>query len=92
MGLTAVLKCDDILLMITELPIQISALEGFRCVGIEPTDMKYIAVKSPAHFRGAFEPITKKIIEVDTPGLSNIHLENFPWKNIRRPIYPLDDI
>jgi microcystin degradation protein MlrC len=92
MGLTVVLKCDNILLMLTELPIQISALEGFRCVGIEPTNMKYIGVKSPAHFRGAFEPITKKIIEVDTPGLSNIHLENFPWKNIRRPIYPLDDI
>jgi microcystin degradation protein MlrC len=91
MGKTVVLKCDNMLLVLTELPIQISALEGFRSVGVEPTKMKYIGIKSPAHFRGAFEPIAKKIIEVDTPGLSNIHLENFNWKNIRRPIYPLDN-
>ncbi len=90
MGRTVVLKCNDVLLILTELPIQISALEGFRSVGVEPTKMNYVAIKSPAHFRGAFEPISKKIIEVDTPGLSNIHLERFNWKKIRRPIFPLD--
>lgn len=92
MGRTVVLRCNDIDLLIAELPVQFSHLEGFRSVGIEPTAKRYIGIKSPAHFRGAFEPIAKRIIEVDTPGLSNVNLETFNWKKIRRPIYPLDKI
>ena len=92
MGRTVVLRVEGIDLLIAELPVQFSHLEGLRSVGIEPTQKKYIGIKSPAHFRGAFEPISKRIIEVDTPGLSNVNLETFNWKKIRRPIYPLDKI
>jgi microcystin degradation protein MlrC len=92
MGRTVVLRCGGIDLIIISVPFQFSDLEAFRSAGIEPTSKKYIAVKSPAHFRGAFEPIAKKIIEVDGPGFSNPNLKNFDYKKIRRPIYPLDDI
>jgi microcystin degradation protein MlrC len=92
MGRTVVIRCNGMDLLISELPVQFSHLEGFRSVGVEPTRKRYIGIKSPAHFRGAFEPIAKYIIEVDTPGLSNPNLETFDFKKIRRPIYPLDDI
>ena len=92
MGKTVVIKCNGIDLLIAHLPVQFSQLEGFRSVGIEPTRKRYIGIKSPEHFRGAFEPIAKHIIEVDTPGLSNPNLETFNFKKVRRPIYPLDKI
>lgn len=31
-------------------------------------------------------------IEVDAPGITSPRLERYPYKNIRRPIYPLDTV
>jgi len=50
----------------------------------------YQDVKSTIHYRAAFEPIAKEIIEVDAPGLSSSNLERFAFKRVRRPIFPLD--
>jgi microcystin degradation protein MlrC len=55
-----------------------------------PEEKKIIAVKSAVHFRGAFTPIAKRIIEVDTPGLLSIDLDGFDFQRIPRPMWPLD--
>jgi microcystin degradation protein MlrC len=47
-------------------------------------------VKSTIHYRAAFEPIAREIIEVDAPGLSSSNLARFDFRRIRRPIFPLD--
>jgi microcystin degradation protein MlrC len=47
-------------------------------------------VKSSVHFRAAHEPVASEIIELDTPGLTSPRLAGFEFKNIRRPIFPLD--
>jgi microcystin degradation protein MlrC len=77
--------------------LQLSELRGhpndhnfFRAFGIEPTERRILVLKSAAHFRAAFEPIATKVIEVDAPGISSPRLERFDYKNLRRPIYPLD--
>lgn len=49
-----------------------------------------IAVKSSVHFRASHEPISKKVIEVDTPGIHSSRLSAFNYKKIGRPIFPLD--
>ena len=36
--------------------------------------------------------IAKKVLEVDTPGLCRADLRIFPYRRVRRPIFPLDDI
>jgi microcystin degradation protein MlrC len=61
-----------------------------RFVGIDPLREKILVVKSTIHYRAAFEPIAKEIIEVDAPGLSSSNLARFPYRRIRRPIFPLD--
>jgi microcystin degradation protein MlrC len=78
--------------------LQISELRGhpndhnyFRAFGIEPTERRILVLKSAAHFRAAFEPIATKVIEVDAPGISSPKLsEQFEYKSLRRPVYPLD--
>jgi microcystin degradation protein MlrC len=66
--------------------------EAFRCLGIEPTEKKIIVLKG-GHIFAAFEPICKKIIEVDTEGWSFYDLRKYPNRvNVPRPIYPLDDL
>jgi microcystin degradation protein MlrC len=48
-------------------------------------------VKSSVHYRAAFEPLAHAVIEVDAPGLSTSNLARFTFKNVRRPIFPLDE-
>jgi RimJ/RimL family protein N-acetyltransferase len=64
--------------------------EMLRFVGIEPTSEKIVVVKSTIHYRAAFEPIAREIVEVDAPGLSSSNLARFTFTRIRRPIFPLD--
>ena len=90
MGTTALLDIDGISVIVTEQRIQALDLSLFRSVGIEPTMMRAIVVKSSVHFRAAFAPIAAEIIDVDTPGISSPHLERFSFTHVRRPIWPLD--
>ncbi len=91
MGRTAVLDCGGIGVIVTEQRVQALDLSLFRSVGIEPTAMRAIIVKSSVHFRAAFAPIAAQIIDVDTPGISSPHLERFSFRQVRRPIWPLDE-
>ncbi len=61
-----------------------------RSQGIEPTEQQILVVKSSVHYRSAFTPIAKEIIEVDTPGLTSPHIDNLEFHKIKRPIYPFD--
>ena len=80
--------------IVTEQRTQALDLSLFRSAGIEPTAMRALVVKSSVHFRAAFAPIAAAILDVDTPGISNpnlhLHLAQFPFQHIRRPIWPLD--
>lgn len=82
---------DGIELMLTEHRAHPNDLQYFRAFGIEPTQRQMLVLKSAAHYRAAFAPIASEIIEVDAPGITSPRLERYPYKNIRRPIYPLDN-
>ncbi len=90
MGKTVVLDINDILLVLTEKRYQITDLQFYRSLGIEPTDKQILCVNSSVHYRAAHDPIAKKIIEVDTPGIASPRLAGYPWKNLKRPVFPLD--
>jgi microcystin degradation protein MlrC len=90
MGMTAILRVAGNDLIVTSLRLQPLDLELYRSQGIEPTDAKFIVVKSSVHYRASHEPIAKEIIELDTPGLTSPRLAGFKFKKIRRPIFPLD--
>jgi len=90
LGRTAVLDCGNVEIMVSEERMEPFDLGVFRHAGIEPTQKKYLLVKSRQHFRAAFEPIAKHIVEVAGPGVCSSDYDLFPFKNLRRPIYPLD--
>ncbi len=90
MGNTAVLNVKGIDVILTELGSGLTDLELYRSLGLEPTDYKIMLVKSCVHYRAAHEPIAKKIIELDLPGGHGTRLAAFPWKKLKRPVFPLD--
>lgn len=62
----------------------------FLLHGINVHDYNIIALKSAQHFRAAFQPIAKEIITSDSPGTSTSNPKFYDYKNVKRPIYPLD--
>ena len=65
-------------------------LQQFKSFGIEPESKRVIAVKSMQHFRAAFEPIARQVIVCDSGALCTLHYERLPYRNVPRPIFPLD--
>lgn len=91
MGRTAVIQTQGIKLVLTEIKMPPWNLEQLRSVGIAPEREKILALKSTVAFRAAYGPIARRIIEVDSPGLSAVDLGRFEYRHIRRPIFPLDE-
>jgi microcystin degradation protein MlrC len=90
MGATAVLLVGGNEVIVTSKRLQPTDLQLYRSLGIEPTERRFIVVKSSVHYRAAHEPIAEEVIELDTPGLTSPRLAGFGFKNLRRPIFPLD--
>jgi microcystin degradation protein MlrC len=91
-GLTAVLDVNDLKVILISHRRQALDPEMIRFVGIDPLAEKILVVKSSIHYRAAFEPIARAILEVDAPGLSSSNLGRFPFARVRRPIFPLDEL
>ena len=91
-GRTAVIDVDGIEVILTEKSHSPNDPEIYRRNGIEPTDKKILLLKSRGHFRAAYEPISKEIIEVDAPGLTSPNLSWFKYSHIPRPIWPFDKV
>jgi microcystin degradation protein MlrC len=95
LGPTAVLEVEgnnggSVQVVTTSLRYQPTDLEVLRSQGIEPTEQQILVVKSSVHYRAAFTPVAKQIIEVDTPGLTNPHIDKLDLKRIERPAWPYD--
>ena len=62
----------------------------FLLHGIDVARCRVVGLKSSAHFRAGFSGIAKHIVTTDPPGISTANLPTFPYRRLRRPIYPLD--
>ena len=62
----------------------------FRALGIEPTERRFLALKSRVHYRVGFKPIAKAIVECAGLGVCTSDYSEVTFENVRRPIYPLD--
>jgi microcystin degradation protein MlrC len=58
--------------------------------GIDPRRLRVIGLKGKGHFRAAFEPIAREVILVEGPGITGADLTRLPFRQISRPIWPLD--
>lgn len=90
MGRAAILQVGAVRILLAERSTMTVDPELYRSHGIEPLDMKIVAVKSPNGFRAAYEPIAKGIFIVDTPGVSTANFTRLPYRRIPRPLYPFD--
>jgi len=66
--------------------IQAIDQEQFRHVGIEPSQVPILALKSTVHFRADFQPIAETILVVQSPGAHVSDPVEMPYRNLRRGV------
>jgi microcystin degradation protein MlrC len=90
MGLTALVELPDRnLLVLSSLRHPPFSLGQLTCLGIQPERQRFLVVKAAIAYKAAYAPIAGTIIEVDTPGLTAINPHRYPYRHIRRPMFPL---
>lgn len=88
-GRTAVMDVDGILVALLSVGRSFTAPSHFEEVGIDPLDHKIVVVKLGYLFQ-ALRDIAPRTIMALTPGFAYQLTENLPYRNIRRPMYPID--
>jgi microcystin degradation protein MlrC len=63
----------------------------FSNLGIDPTRERLLVVKSNQHFHAAFAPISEAVLYATGEGLLVTDYARYPWRKVRRPIWPLDE-
>lgn len=91
-GTTVLLTIGGVEVIVSEKRHQAWDVQIFRANGIEPAEKSVLVVKSSLHFRASYSKIAKKIIDVNLPGIAPADPKMLDYKNVRRPIFPLDNI
>ena len=90
MGPSAYIRQDGIHLILVSAGEQPFDIAFARSLGLDPRQMRYVCVKSTAHFRAGFESWAGSVYLVSEPSVHN--LGHLPFKRLGRKVYPLDDI
>lgn len=89
-GRTVVLDTGRIEIVISEGRFEPFDQGCFTHIGIDPSKKDFVLLKSRQHFRAGFETIAREIVMVSGPGTCTSDYTLFPWKRVRRPLYPID--
>lgn len=61
-------------------------------MGLNPQEMEIVVQKTHQLFKSGYKGILKSFEYVDTPGFTDRNISRLPFKNVKRPIFPIDDI
>lgn len=92
MGPSVVLEVGSIHILIMSYATYEWADEQYRSVGLYPEDAKFVGVKNMMNFRFGYREIMKDFFVLDLPGPTPADMRALPFKRVRRPLFPLDEI
>lgn len=92
LGKATAIRVDGLSIVLASRRIQAADPALFEAFGLDPAAFRTVVLKSRGHFRAGFDIFFEpdQIVEADARGLTNPILERFPFKNLPRPVYPLD--
>lgn len=90
LGRTALLDIQGIRVVITESCQTPNDPGYFALHGIDLGEVGLLCVKAKNHFRAAFKPLTRTIIEIDAPGPASPDLRHYRFKYAPKSLYPLN--
>lgn len=90
LGRTAVLDTGRAKILVTSRPHEPFDQGVFTHASIDPREQRYLMLKSRIHYRAGFAPIASHVVECAGEGVTNADLSVYPYRKLKRPIYPLD--
>jgi len=90
MGPTVVLDTGKVEIVVISRHVEPMDMNCLLSLGIDPTQKRFLMLKSRVHWRAGFKPIAKATIECAGTGVCTSDYSQLKFSRVRRPIYPLD--
>jgi len=92
LGPMALVRVGGIRVAVVSVRQQAKDIAMFEAFGLDVSKARSVVVKSRGHFRAAFDEVfpDDRIVEVDAPGLTTPVLQRVPYRDVPRPVFPLD--
>ena len=90
-GKSAVLKSDNLTIVVTSNPVMQVDRAIYLNNGIDPKNYHSVIVKSPHCEPEFYDDWVKENLNVDAKGSTSANLKSLGHKNCMRPMYPLDE-
>ena len=91
MGPTVVLDTGKVEIVVISTQQEPNDFACFQSLGIDPLAKKYLMLKSRIHWRAGFRKIARQVVDCAGVGVCTSDYSMLDFKNVRRPIYPLDE-
>ena len=92
LGPTVVLDTARVEIVVISRHHEPNDLNCFLSLGIDPRKRRFLMLKSRIHYRAGFADIARQVIECAGTGVCTSDYDMLDFRNVRRPIYPLDRI
>lgn len=92
MGRTAVVRTGGVDIVLTSNRTPPFDRAYLTALHLDPVTYRIIVAKSAVAWQAAFGSLARQAIAVDAPGITTARIETLRYRNVRRPVFPLDDI
>jgi microcystin degradation protein MlrC len=90
MGPTVVLDTGPVEIVLISRHIEPSDLNCLLSLGIDPSQKRFVMLKSRVHWRAGLGTMAKAVVDCAGVGVCTSDYGQLQFKKVRRPIYPLD--
>lgn len=90
MGPAAVLDTGRVQIVVISDHVEPHDLAAFTAVGIAPETKRFVMLKSRVHWRAGLGSLAHAVVECAGTGVCTSDYDLLAFKNVRRPVYPLD--
>jgi microcystin degradation protein MlrC len=92
MGPSVVLDTGKLQVVVISNHVEPHDLAAFTAVGIAPETKRFLMLKSRIHWRAGLKALAHAVVECAGTGVCTSDYAALAFRNVRRPIYPLDAI
>lgn len=90
-GLTALVETGEgHAIVLNSLRMAPMSLEQVLSLGIKPKSYRILVAKGAIAPVAAYEPVSSRIVYVDTPGITSANPAHFDYRHRPRPLYPFE--
>jgi microcystin degradation protein MlrC len=90
MGPSVVFDTGKVQIVVISNHVEPHDLAAFTAVGVAPETKRFLMLKSRVHWRAGLKSLAHAVVECAGTGVCTSDYAALAFKNVRRPIYPLD--